>query len=104
MSDKRTVPTAEVIPSVGNGISAIASATAPFIYFDGVPFYGLSNGVGSVTLSVTRQIASGPDNSVVSDHVLVAHLRGNLIAIRALRAALDGILLMSEPAPEGKAN
>jgi transposase-like protein len=33
-----------------------------------------------------------------------AHLRANIPAIRSLRAALDGILLMAEPKPDGPAN
>jgi hypothetical protein len=35
----------ENIPSVAGGISAIASAQAPFIYFDAVPNFGFNFGV-----------------------------------------------------------
>jgi hypothetical protein len=36
--------------------------------------------------------------------VIVAHLRSNLSALRSLRAAIDDVLLMAEPTPEGPAN
>jgi hypothetical protein len=105
MADEPAVPkTVENIPSIAGGISAIASANASIIYFDNAPFYGLLNGIAKVALSFNRQIASHPPAGVLSDQVLVAHLVGNLAAIKGLRAALDGILLMAEPQPEGPAN
>ena len=105
MSDKPLIPVAvENVPSVAGGISAVASAAAPFIYFEHAMFYGLLNGVGKVALTSSRQIAHGPNGTVQVDHVLVAHLVGNLPAIKNLRAALDGIILMAEPRPQGPAN
>ena len=105
MSDNSAIaPTVENIPSIAGGISAIASANAPFIYFEDAPFYGLINGVGKVALTASRQIATGQDGVVQFDQVLVAHLVGNLAAIKSLRAALDGIILMSQPKPEGPGN
>ncbi len=105
MSDKPGIaPIVETIPSVAGGISAVASANAPFIYFEGAPFYGPLNGVGKVTLESTRQIATASDGSVQFDRVLIAYLVGNLGAIKNLRAALDGIILMAEPKPEGPGN
>jgi hypothetical protein len=97
-------PTVEIIPSVQGSISGVASANAPFIYFENAPFYGLLNGVGQVTLEVGRVFGSDPTGKVIMDRVLVAHLRANIPAIRSLRAALDGILLMAEPKPEGAPN
>lgn len=99
---KRTV--VENIPSVSGEISAIASAGAPFIYFEAAPFYGLINGVGKVALVTSRQIANSPDGGVMFDQMIVAHLVGNIPAIRSLRAALDGVLLMAEPIPDRPAN
>lgn len=96
--------TVETIPSVQGGISAIASADAPFLYFEGAPFYGLLNGVGQVTLDTGRIFGADANGKVIMDRVLVAHLRGNLNAIRSLRAALDGIILMSEPKPTSPSN
>jgi hypothetical protein len=104
MADEPTKTTVENIPSVTGGISGIGSANAPFIYFEDAPFFGLLNGVGKITVSSSRQIASGPERSVLFDQVLVAHLVGNIQAVRALRAALDGIILMAEPKPEGPSN
>jgi hypothetical protein len=105
MSDETQKTVVENIPSVAGGISAIASANAPFIYFESTPFFQLINGVGKVSISIFRQIAPAPDGKgVIQDQVIVGTLVGNLPAIRALRAALDGVLLMAEPKPEGPAN
>ena len=102
-----TNPTAPVIteniPATGGQISAIASANAPFIFFDAAHFFGLLNGVGQITLEANRLAAVGPDGRIVIDRVVVAHLRSSLPALRRLRAAIDGILLMAEPT-EGPAN
>ncbi|HEY8006213.1 MAG TPA: hypothetical protein VIE66_05300 [Methylocella sp.] len=105
MSEKTEVPlNVEIIPSVSGGISGVASAQAPFIYFENAPFFGCLNGVGKVALETSRQIAVAPGGGVLFDRVLVAHLVGNIEAIKSLRAALDGILLMAEPKPVGPAN
>ena len=105
MADKPDAPYfVENIPGLRNGISAIASANAPFVYFENIPFYGLMNGIGQVTLEASRIFGSAPDGTPIIDRVIVAHLRGNIPAIRSLRAALDGILLMAEPTPEGSPN
>ena len=94
----------EVIPSVAGGISGIASASAPFVYFDSVNFYGIINGVGQVTLEANRLMATGPDGRIAIDRVVVAHLKCSLTAVKSLRAALDGIILMAEPKPERPTN
>jgi hypothetical protein len=94
----------ENIPANAGQISAIASANAPFIYFEDASFWGLLNGIGQITLETSRMIASAPDGGAAVDRVVVAHLRSNLPALRSLRAAIDGILLMAEPTPEGFAN
>jgi hypothetical protein len=105
MPDEPDKPSAvEAIPSVRGGISAIASANAPFIYFEHVPFYGLLNGVGQITMEAARIFGADPEGKVILDRVVVAHLRGNIAALRSLRSAIDGILLMAEPKPEGPAN
>jgi hypothetical protein len=105
MADEPTRPViVEAIPSIAGGISAIASANAPVIYFEDAPFFGLLNGIGKVTIQVSRHAARAPDGGVLADYIFVAHLAGNVPAIRNLRAALDGILLMAEPKPESPAN
>ena len=104
MPDEPEKTIVENIPSVAGKISGVASANTPFIYFEDAVFYGLVNGVGKVALATNRLIAAAPDGSVLTDKVLVAYLVGNIPAIRALRATLDGILLMAEPKPEGPSN
>jgi hypothetical protein len=94
----------ETIPSVAGTISALASAHAQFIYFEGAPFFGLVGGVGKIVLVASRQMATTSERAVLSDHVVAAHLVGSPAAMRALRAAIDGILLMAEPKPDGPAN
>jgi hypothetical protein len=101
-----TNPTAPVppenIPANAGQVSAIASASAPFVYFEDATFWRLLNGIGQVTLEASTMRAS-PDGGVAVDRVVVAHLRGNLRAMMSLRAALDNILLLAEPI-EGPAN
>jgi hypothetical protein len=105
MADESPTPkVVEAIPSIRGGLSAIGSANAPFIYFENVPFYGLLNGVGQLTLDANRLYGADSDGKPIYDRVIVAHIRCNLPAIRSLRAAIDGILLMAEPKPEGPAN
>ncbi|WP_020176081.1 hypothetical protein [Methyloferula stellata] len=105
MADEPNTPKiVESIPSIQGGISAIASGNAPFVYFDAAPFYGHLNGIGQVTLEAARLFGASEDGKAIIDRVIVGHLRGNLLAIKSLRAALDGIILMAEPVPEGPAN
>ena len=86
----------ENIPSVAGGISGVASANTPFIYFEGAPFFGYLNGVGKIAIEATRQIAAGRDGTVQFDRVLVAHLVGNLPALKTLKNAIDGVILLAE--------
>jgi hypothetical protein len=51
----------ENMPASAGQISALASANALFIFFDGASFYGLSGGVGQITLEATRLQAAGPE-------------------------------------------
>ena len=105
MADEPDKPSAtEAIPSVRGGISATASANAPFIYFEHVPFYGLLNGVGQITVEAARIFGTDPEGKVILDRVVVAHLRGSVVALRTLRSAIDRVLLMAEPKPEGPSN
>jgi len=88
-------PFTEAIPSVAGAISALASANAPFIYFDGAPNYAFANGIVSVTLEALRHTPAG-DNILV-DRVSVAHLRMSAPAAIALRHALDAALKLVDP-------
>jgi hypothetical protein len=90
----------EVIPSTRGGISAIASAHAPFIYFESAPIFAFTNGVIRITLEASRDLP-GPGGEVTTDRALVAHLRMNVPAALSLKAALEGALLLARPSPPG---
>jgi hypothetical protein len=95
----------ENLPAHAGQISALASANAPFIYTDAASFYGLSpGGVAQITLESTRLMAGGPDGSVALDRVVVCHLRCSLPALMSLRGAIDSIVAMAQPRPQGPAN
>jgi hypothetical protein len=97
MAEKSDVkPPVEIIPSVERVISAIASAHAPFIYFEGAPAFGHMNGIIRVTLEAYKDTPIPPE-SVASDRVIVAHLRMNIPAALSLKAALEGALLLAKP-------
>ncbi len=94
-------PSVEQVPGVAGGTSALASAAAPFIYFDLVPNFGLNNGVANVTLQAVR-FHPTEEGGVVADRVTVAHLRMSFPAVQALKAAISGIELLAQPASGGK--
>jgi hypothetical protein len=95
-------PVVERIPSRDKEVSAIASASAPFLYFDGAPNFGFYGGIANVTLEAIRH--TSVDGAVLRDRVAVAHLRMGLEALQSLRSALDGIILLATPKPEGQAH
>ena len=82
-------PIVEQIPSVQGGLSAVASAGAPIIFLDGVSNSGHYNGIAHLTLEALRFMAV--NETAVSDRVIVAHLRMNLVALAALKAAIETI-------------
>ena len=104
MTDASTRTPVENIAAPAGQILALANAGAPFLYFENTPFYGYLNGVGKIVLTIGNLITNAPAGSVLSDQAVVGHLVGNLPAIRALRVALDRILLMAEPIPDKPAN
>ena len=83
-------PVREMLP-----LAAGSSAHAPMLYFEDAPTFGHLNGVIQVTLEAV-QIVSEP-SGVKRERVVVAHLRMNILAARALRAALEGALLIAAP-------
>jgi hypothetical protein len=98
VSDKTNVqPPVEVIPSVAGEISAVASAHAPFLYFDNAPVFGCFNGVVRIMLEAVRTMPT-PGQTVSTDRVIVAHLRMSIPAALALKAAIEGALLLATPA------
>ena len=76
---------------------------APFIFYEGAPAFGHTNGVINLTLVATRTCV-GPDGAPKNDLVVVAYLRGNIQAAVNLRQAIDAALLLAAPTTEGKAN
>jgi len=85
----------ETVPGIIGGVSALASAHAPFLYFDGAPNFGWNAGVINVTLEAARFHSTL--DGVFADRVSVAHLRMNIPAAVALRDALNGALLLAQP-------
>src|SRR5712692_9140747 len=96
-ADKPAPVIVEQIPSVEGGISAIGSLGAPIIFFDGVATMGHYNGIAHVCLTAMRFLHH-PDG-VKNDSVIVAHLRMNLLALKALKDAIEKIELMVKPVP-----
>ena len=96
----------EVVPSTAGEVSAIASAHAPFLYFEGVSAFAHFNGVIRVTLEAARDMiipgqpqAVGSDRvAVASDRVIVAHLRMSILAALSLKTAIEEALLLAAPA------
>jgi hypothetical protein len=66
---------------------------APFIFFEGAPNFGFTNGVVNVTLAAARHLVK--DGASVTEAVAVAHLRCSIPAAMELRAAIDGALLLA---------
>jgi hypothetical protein len=107
MTDKADPPLpvpVEQIPSIASGISAIASANAPFIYFDGAPNFGFNGGIANITIEAIRFNPVAGTTRVLADRVIVAHLRMGLDALRSLKGAIEGIELLAQPVPEGEKN
>jgi hypothetical protein len=97
MSEKPVAPpVVEQIPSVQNGISAVASANAPFLFFDDARAVGYYNGVIRVTLCAARDLPTAAGIGI--DWAVTGHLRMSIPAARALRDAIDSALLLATPA------
>ena len=95
-NDPSRIPV-EVIPSLRGEVSALASASAPIIFFDKVPIVGHANGVLRITLEAIRDMPM-PQGGSGADRVVVAHLRMSVASAKALRVALDRALLLAAPA------
>lgn len=94
MADSVTPTFVEQIPSVPQGTSAIASATAPVIFADEFPVYGYYNGIIHISAEVLRFMPSHAANKVLQDRMVVAHLRMNKQALEGLKRAIEGIEAM----------
>ncbi len=95
MSEKSNMQSlVEVIPSLTGEVSAIASAHAPFLYFENAPTFANLNGIIRITLEAARDMPTPGGSGVTTDRVIVAHLRMNTQAAQALKAAIEGALLL----------
>lgn len=103
MSQRDFLHTAEGMHTTHGSTPGVTNANAPLLYFENVPAFGTVNGIIKVTLTASRDIPL-PDNNVASDQVVVAYLRMNAAAARALRSALDGALLLASPSPSEAPN
>jgi hypothetical protein len=79
-------------------ISLQRENTAPFIFFEGVPFVGHAGGVFRLTLVTARGMLSQRDAQTEENPVVVAHLRGNAAALLNLRSGIEKALLLGIPA------
>ena len=82
-------------------VTVTDDGNAPFIFFQGCPSFGNSNGIVNITLAAARHLLK--DGAVISDVVAVAHLRCNVVAAVELRDALNNALLLGAKT-EGQAN
>ncbi len=93
----------DIAPALDGPASSLASALAPFLYFESAPVFGAMSGIIQITLEAGRLMPGS--NGPTADRVVVAHLRMNRDGALSLRAALDQALLLSaRPAGGQKAN
>jgi hypothetical protein len=76
---------------------------APYVYFEPAVAFGFNSGVANVSLAAER-IWIADDGECKIDRTIVAYLRANIPAMRALRDAIDKSLLLAAPSEGGKAN
>jgi predicted HAD superfamily phosphohydrolase YqeG len=89
----------EIIPSLSGEVSALASANAPFLFFDGAPVFGMNNGIVNMSLEAARHTLVG--DQVLTDRVVVAHLRTSLVGLQQLKKAIEGIELLARASDGG---
>jgi hypothetical protein len=103
--------TAPVVAHIGPGsidmagvMIPLSQIPLPFIYFDGAPALSHLNGVIGITLVATGTVPT--QHGITNVASVVAHLKCNVPAAMALRAALDSALLLAQPVenPQGKSN
>lgn len=67
--------------------------TAPIVYFDLAPTYGVMNGVIQVELA-GRTLSPGPGDATIIDFITTGRLRCSPAAAASLRDAIDKALEM----------
>ena len=93
----------EQLPSQPGMVSGMASAFAPFVFFDEVSAGMIYEGTARLTLKAARHIASAPDGTVLGDWVVVSHLRTSTEGLIRLRNLINDLLLHAAT-PEDLAN
>ena len=83
-------------------LSTIGSAVAPVIYFEGAPNFGFNEGVANITLEAL--VYTSINGAIITERQTVAHLRMSAQGMARLKSAVAGIELLTNPAPEGRAN
>lgn len=91
-------PPVEEFPGVAGGTSAVASASAPFIFVNAIPNFGFNEGIVCLTLEAHRY--NSINEQVLVDRVIVGHLRLTPIAYLHLKNAMERIDQMMAPAVE----
>jgi hypothetical protein len=94
------------VMKLGDEFVALSPAPMNIVYFEEAPSFSHMNGIIGVTLAVTGNLPDSTTESVKRCASVVAYLKGNIQAAMALRAALDGAILLAQPVekPEGKAH
>ena len=100
MSDKPDIPSPVRSPT--RRLVDDASAHAAFLYFDEAATFGYLNGVVQVTLEANRLVSR--EEGVTVERIIVSHLRMSIPAARSLKAAIEGALLLAEPASSESRN
>lgn len=90
---------------IGDKDVALSPTPIPVIYFDSAPSLSHLNGIIGITLVVSGNVPA-PNDTVISVASVVAHLKCNIPAALALKAAIESALLLARPAenPDGPAN
>lgn len=94
----RMLPAVKHKPGTTGSLCPLASAAAPFVYFDRAPNFGFNGAVANISLEAIRFEAAAEGADVVADRVTVAHLRMTLDALRSLKTAIEGVERMAEAA------
>lgn len=90
-------------PALGGRLPAAeGGASAPILFFDAVPVFGIRSGVFSLVLEAfVQDIAEA--NAADNRRIVTAHLRTTAEGIRSLKAAIERIELLAAK-PEGGTN
>jgi hypothetical protein len=89
----------------GKQVIVLQPTPLPVVYFDHAPTFSYLNGVIGITLTGTGNVPT-ETGGIEMVAAVVAHVKCNVPAARALRDALNGALLLAEPVenPQGPSN